>query len=256
MARTNLQLVNDVLIRLRESPVSTVSQTPYSSLVGAFINDAKREVEDSWQWSCLLDTLSFNTIAGISSYETNIMVTRNAAPPLSSPPGANDRTRLWIDNVTSDPLLYNTTLNQVALLKYQPALTDQGTKLNILNQPTVGRGPPAYWQVAQSTFYNAAGMWNKVILLYALPDQSYSMTLYVVNPQNDLVNDSDIMKIPTAPVVQKAYLYCLYERGEELGESLELTAQKVETTVSDAISMDQQFSQQYLALTIPIGSQY
>lgn len=256
MARTYLQLVNDVLVRLRESAVSSVSQTPYSALVGAFVNDAKREVEDAWQWSMLLDTLSFNCISGLSSYETNIMVTRDAAPPLNSPNGANERTRLWQDNITSTPILLNTTLNFEAMLTYEPALTDQVDKQRVLNNPTIGLAPPSKWQIVQSTFYNNPGFWNKAILLYGLPDQAYSMTLYIVNPQNDLSADTDVMKVPTAPVVQQAYLYCLYERGEELGEALTLTSQKVENTLADAISLDQQFSQQYLQITIPTGSQY
>jgi hypothetical protein len=45
---TYLQLVNKVLTRLREDTVSTVSQNTYSALVGEFVNDAKRLVEDAW----------------------------------------------------------------------------------------------------------------------------------------------------------------------------------------------------------------
>ena len=41
---TYLELVNDVLVRLRETTVSTVTQTAYSSLIGKFVNDGKRQV--------------------------------------------------------------------------------------------------------------------------------------------------------------------------------------------------------------------
>lgn len=256
MARTYLQLVNDVLIRLRETPVNTVGQTAYSTLVGALVNDAKREVEDAWQWSCLLDYLTFNCINGISSYETNTMLTRYAAPPLSASAGAGERTRLWIDDIESTPLLLNVTLNFESRLMYEPILNDQVTKQQILNRPGTQLAPPATWQIGQSTFYFQAGMWNKAVLLYDLPDIAYTMQLFVVNPQSDLVSDGDVMKIPTAPVVQKAYLYSLYERGEELGEALTLTTQKVENTMADAIAQDQQFSQQYLQLVIPYGAAY
>jgi hypothetical protein len=50
---TYLELVNDVLVRLREPTVSTVIQTAYSSLIGKFINDAKRQVEDAFAWNVL-----------------------------------------------------------------------------------------------------------------------------------------------------------------------------------------------------------
>lgn len=256
MARTYLQLVNDVLVRLRESPVSTVSQTPYSAMVGAFVNDAKRECEDAWQWSQLMDYLTFNCISGISSYETNTMLTRYAAPPLSAPAGAGERTRLWMDATEYTPLLFNTTLNFESRLKFEPVLNDQVTKIQLLNNSATGLNPPSRFQIAQSTFYNTAGMWNKVILLYDLPNAAYTMQLYIVNPQDDLVNDTDVLKIPTAPVVQKGYLFCLFERGEELGESLSLTAEKVENTLADAISQDQEFQASNFAITIPYGSNY
>ncbi len=55
---TYLQLVNDVLIRLRETQVSTVTQTAYSTLIGKFVNDAKRQIEDSYTWNVLAQTVT------------------------------------------------------------------------------------------------------------------------------------------------------------------------------------------------------
>ncbi len=40
---TYLELINDVLIRLRETTVSTNAETTYSTLIGKFVNDAKRK---------------------------------------------------------------------------------------------------------------------------------------------------------------------------------------------------------------------
>ena len=42
---TYLDLVNNVLRRLREDEVSSVSESSYSKLVGDFVNDAKQFVE-------------------------------------------------------------------------------------------------------------------------------------------------------------------------------------------------------------------
>ena len=68
LTTTYLDLVNDVLVRLREAQVSSVSQNGYSSLVGALVNDAKREVEDAWNWDVLRDTVSFTTQQGTFNY--------------------------------------------------------------------------------------------------------------------------------------------------------------------------------------------
>jgi hypothetical protein len=37
---TFLELINDVLIRLRETQVSTNAESSYSTLIGKFVNDA------------------------------------------------------------------------------------------------------------------------------------------------------------------------------------------------------------------------
>ena len=50
---TYLNLVNNVLRRLREEEVTSVSSSTYGKMVGDFVNDAKRIVEDSWDWSAL-----------------------------------------------------------------------------------------------------------------------------------------------------------------------------------------------------------
>ena len=49
---TYLDVVNNVLRRLREPTVQSVDDTPYSSMIGVLVNDAKREVEDATEWKC------------------------------------------------------------------------------------------------------------------------------------------------------------------------------------------------------------
>src|SRR4030042_1016615 len=65
---TYLETVNNVLRRLREPTVSSVNESNYSAMIGVFVNDAKREVEDAHDWNVLSDTLTANTTAGIFNY--------------------------------------------------------------------------------------------------------------------------------------------------------------------------------------------
>jgi hypothetical protein len=65
---TYLQLVNSVLRRLREDEVTTVGQTSYSKLIGEFVNDAKRTVEDSYDWTALRTTLTVSTTTDTFNY--------------------------------------------------------------------------------------------------------------------------------------------------------------------------------------------
>ena len=50
---TYLDLINNVLRRLREDTVDTVNGTDYSSLIGDLVNDAKKIVENSFDWTAL-----------------------------------------------------------------------------------------------------------------------------------------------------------------------------------------------------------
>ena len=72
---TFLELVNKVLLRLRESPVATVqgsgNSNMYARLIGEFVNEAKAQVESAWDWSALRSTLSATTTAGVFNYELN-----------------------------------------------------------------------------------------------------------------------------------------------------------------------------------------
>jgi hypothetical protein len=72
----------------------------------------------------------------------------------------------------------------------------------------------------------------------SLPDATETIQLYIINPQNALSADSTELLVPSDPVIQLAYLYCLYERGEELGEMLTLTSNKAEAALADAIMYD------------------
>jgi len=65
---TYLELVNSVLRRLRENTVATVSQSAYSQLVGMYVNDSKRQVEDAWNWDALDDSLTVSVTAGVTVY--------------------------------------------------------------------------------------------------------------------------------------------------------------------------------------------
>ena len=60
---TYLNLVNNVLRRLREDEVTNVSESTYSKMVGDFVNDAKDLVETAWDWSALRTTLTITTAA-------------------------------------------------------------------------------------------------------------------------------------------------------------------------------------------------
>ncbi len=65
---TYLNIMNNVLRRLREDEVTNVAENTYAKMVGDFINDAKNLVEEAADWSALRETVSITTTASDNQY--------------------------------------------------------------------------------------------------------------------------------------------------------------------------------------------
>jgi hypothetical protein len=199
-----LAIVNKVLIRLRESEVTSVQDNPYSKLIGEFVNVVKREVEDAHNWSALRTDLTINTVASTFSY---------------SLPNSSIRTRL-LD-------VENSTLPNKYEVLYQ---TRQWFDEAFRNDPPNTDRP---------FYYNITGIDANdrlTVKLYPVPDAVYTLNFSVVNPQVDLVNDGDILHIPYQVVIEGAVSRAISERGDDGG----YTEQEARYTrvASDYIAID------------------
>ena len=180
-----LAIVNKVLIRLRETEVTSVQDNPYSKLIGEFVNVVKREVEDAHNWSALRTDLTFNTVASTFSY---------------SLPSSTIRTRI-LD-------VENSTLPNKYEVLYQ---TRQWFDDAFRNDPPNTDRP---------YYYNITGIDANdrlTVKLYPVPDAVYTLNFSVVNPQVDLVNDGDILNIPYQVVIEGALSRAISERGDDGG---------------------------------------
>lgn len=217
---TYLEAVNAVLQRLRESQVAGVSQTTYSSLVGAFVNDAKRKVEDSWQWQSLITPV-------------NVSITTSSSGPYNLASSLNERARLYLDPETGLPAARCTT---TGFHTQQLKFTFQTANFDV-KQDYTSAFPSTFFLDSQNS--SATSGQSKLRLSTLVPsDQNYTFQILFINPQNSLTDGATVITVPSDPVVQLAYLYSLYERGEELGEQLTMTETKVSDALGDAISLD------------------
>ena len=118
--KTYLELVNEVLVRLREPEVTAVTDNAYSKLIGRFINDAKRQVEDAYNWNALSETLTVTTSNELFNYVLTGIGQRFRVLDVMNYTGqfemhfetthAMDRIMLGIDNATiqrGPPRVYN-----------------------------------------------------------------------------------------------------------------------------------------------------
>ena len=199
-----IQLVNSVLRRLRETEVSSVSDNAYSKLIGDFVNDAKRNVEDAYNWNSLSDTLTAVTAVDIFNY---VLV------------GSGQRFRV-IDvlNDTSDVVVRN-------------ASTRWMNQQFLLNPPQ--RGTPQYYN-----FNGTDANGDTQVDLFPVPNGVYNIRFNVILPQPLLEADADNLLVPYEPVIFLAYAKALAERGEDGGLLSSEAYGLYKTSLADAISLE------------------
>jgi hypothetical protein len=201
---TYLELVNDVLIRLREDEVTAVTDNNYSKLIGKFVNDGKRHCEDAYNWNALSETINVTTSEDLFNY---VMT------------GSGQRFRvLDVINAESDSFL-----NNEATSRMNELFLNLGTQ----------KGPP--------NRYNFNGVdtnGDTQVDLYPIPDGVYNIYFNIIKPQVALSASADKLKIPSEPVILYAYSKALLERGEDSGINSTEAYQLFRQSLSDHIAAE------------------
>ena len=203
---TYLDLVNNVLRRMREDEVSSVQSTTYSKMVGDFVNDAKKIVEAAWDWSALRTTLTITTTADIFNYVLT---------------GSQNRIKAL--NVINDT-------NNI-FMEYRPATWFDD---KYLNQDPVS-GSPEYY-----TYNGVDSSGDSQIDVYPKPDGVYTIRFNCIFRNDDLSADVDTLLIPSMPVIHLAIALLARERGETGGTSAPEYFGIADKYLSDAIALDAQ----------------
>lgn len=180
---TYLDMVNNVLTRLREPTVSSVQDNSYSKLIGVYINDAKREVEDAYDWNSLTNTLTAVTTESVFNY----ILTGSG-------------TRFRVIDVLND--------SQDFQLKYAPTTWMDRQFLIVDNN----HGVPSYYN-----FNGVDANGDTQVDLFPIPNGTYTIRFNLIIPQTDLVLDSDKVLVPSHLVCLLAYAKAIAERGEDSG---------------------------------------
>lgn len=201
---TYIELINDVLIRLRETTVATSGETTYSTLIGKFVNDAKRQVEDSFSWNALGTTVTLTTTANTYSYSLT---------------GAGQKFQVMdAINTTSNVGLQN--ISFVQMNRFQ-------------NLVPVATGVPEYY-----AFDGVDASGDTKVSLYSRPDGVYTILFSLTVPQATLSSDATSILVSDALVAQNAYARALVERGEDGGLSSSEAYQLYRSMLSDAIALE------------------
>ena len=203
---TYLSLVNDVLVRLRESSVQTVDQTSYSALIGKYVNDAKRQVADAYDWDAFNQAVTITTATGqVGNYSLT---------------GAGTRFK------TMD------VINTTRYYQLTPLAHDQHD-IFYYTVPTPIQNLPMYFTV-QGVDTNG----DLKVKFWPVPDGVYDIRFSLIVPETDFSADSDTTLLNKEPIILGAYARALVERGEDGGLNSSEAYAMFKSSMADMIALE------------------
>jgi hypothetical protein len=197
-----LELVNDVLVRLREDEVTAPTDTPYSKLISTFVNDAKRIVEDSFEWNVLTETLTVTTQDGLFNWVLTGVGKRFRVMDV-----VNSEGNYFLEGITSSRMN------------------------NLMLNGESSKGSPIYYN------FNGVNDGDTQVDLYPIPDKVYNIYFNVYKPQNKLTDASTELLVPSEPVIKYAYAQAVAERGEDGGLAAQEATALADLSLADHIAM-------------------
>lgn len=201
---TLLEMVNEVLIRLREPEVTSVNDNSYSKLIVKFINDSKRQVEDAYNWNALTETITAETQNNLFSYVMD-----------------NCGIRFKVIDVLND------TSNTV--MKY--GTTKDMDQWFLMSDPA--KGAPYYYN-----FNGTDSNGDTLVDFYPIPDGVYNIRINIIKPQDPLTANGDKPSVPSEPIIFGAYARALLERGEDSGLTSSEAYQLYRSSLADFIAIE------------------
>ena len=208
---TYRELINQVLIRLREDTISSdwsgnindsSTISAYHKVIGALINDSKRSIESYHDWLNLRETVSINTVVGTKNYNLN----------------SGQEIKI-LDAINTDTGYH---LHQVSKVY-----------INTVKYPEDNTGEPLYYAFNGSDTSN-----NLKIDLSPVPTSVQTLNFEIVKHQNALTAAATVLKIPAQPVILGAWARAIAERGEDGGTQSSLAAQEANESLKQTVITD------------------
>jgi hypothetical protein len=168
------------------------------------VNDAKKLVEDSWDWSNLRTTKTVSATVGTSSYNLTSV--------------GHDYKFLDAINATSKARMRLVSQNEM-------------NNKTVLND--AASGSPYEFSLG---VIDSSG--NQAITVYPTPDGSYTLQFDMVVREAELEDATDTTILPTQPIALYAWAMATRERGETGGMSAQEIFGLADRALADAISLE------------------
>lgn len=179
---TWLQIINRVLVRLRESTVASNDTTDYSTMIGALVNSVKADIEDAYEWLAMRDTYSVSAVPGTTQYALT-----------SAGPNAR-----ILD-------AWNTT----AMIELKRG-TFEDFNRKFFGWGTVQTGTPD--QYLEAGFNSSLDL---LVDIYPSPSATNALVFNIYKPQADLSLDADVPVCPQHVLIEETIERALIEKGEK-----------------------------------------
>jgi hypothetical protein len=97
-------------------------------------------------------------------------------------------------------------------------------------------------QTGQPVYYawNGTDGTDAKVELYPTPDGAYSLKFNMTVPQANLVNDTDVITVPSEPVIAGAFARAIVERGEDGGFNSSEAYGLYKSILGDYISIEKE----------------
>jgi len=205
------ELINEVLIRLREDTIATdwsgnindsTTVTDYQKVIGSLVNDSKKNIEGYHDWLVLRESVDITTVSGTRNYN------------LSSG-----------QEVKVIDVINQTQGNQLIQVSRQ--------YINSAKYPNENSGDPLYY-----AFNGADSSNNLKIDFEPKPNSVQTITFDIVKPQAELATATTVLKIPEKPVILGAWARAVSERGEDGGTQSSVVGFEMKEALNQAIILD------------------
>lgn len=215
-AKTQLQIVNNLLLRLRETEVVSTTDNSYSTLLAQIVADSYEEVADEWNW------LSMEQVAYIPLPAGSLSIVADSTTVGTIPTWemflererGHTRARIFPDGTPPFPLEQGVGIGEATLAN----LEDE--RLRVGDQ-SIDTTPTCF---AVKEYLAGTGVDDATVGFEFLQSSTTDYTFCLqfrarpLQLTTDGTLENEPLLIPTRPVQELAMMYALNERGEEMGE--------------------------------------
>jgi len=180
---TYLEIVNKVLVRLRENEVTSLTENSYSKLIADLVNVVQREIEASWNWDALRDTFTITTANDLFNYVLTGFGTTSRV--------------LNVFNDTEDIHMYYRSSKWF------------DTQFRMVDTPS--KDAPMYFN------WNGTSNGDLQVDVYPIPDGVYNLRFNIAKQQADLSAATDVLLIDANLLIEGVVARAISERGDDGG---------------------------------------